>query len=77
MPRRRGTAIRQGRVGQGVVVQLVTETRASALLVRDAIDASLLIGLRFAFVFAAFGSQEGNLATAAASKATNRSARWG
>jgi hypothetical protein len=58
-------------------MQLVTQTRASALLVRGAIDASLLIGLRFAFVFAAFGSQEGNLAAAAASEATNRSTRWG
>lgn len=54
-----------------ILVQLVTESRASARLVLGAIDAYLLIGLLFAFVFAAFGSQEGNLATAAASEATN------
>lgn len=54
-----------------VLVQLVTESRASIQLVLGAIDAYLLIGLLFAFVFAAFGSQTGNLAAAAASEATN------
>jgi len=54
-----------------VLVHLVTEPVASARLVLGAIDAYLLIGLLFAFVFAAFGSREGNLATAAASQATN------
>jgi hypothetical protein len=52
---------------RAVLVHLVTEPVASARLVLGAIDAYLL----FAIVFAAFGSQEDNLATAAASQATN------
>lgn len=40
-------------------------------MVLGAIDAYLLIGLLFAFVFAALGSREGNLAQAAATEATN------
>lgn len=54
-----------------LLVQLVRRDRAPSELVLGAVDAYLLIGLLFAFVFAAFGSQQGNWVTDAAAEITN------
>jgi hypothetical protein len=54
-----------------LLAQLVRRDRASSELVLGAVDAYLLIGLLFAFVFAASGAQDGNWVTSAAAEITS------
>jgi hypothetical protein len=54
-----------------IVSQLVHVDRASTELVLGAVDAYLLIGLLFAFLFAAFGAGGGDFISRAATEATN------
>jgi hypothetical protein len=54
-----------------LLVQLAGRHRAPRELVLGAVDGYLLIGLLFAFVFAAFGSQQGSWASDAAAEITN------